>query len=419
MGQHKVLIITSSGGGGHLQLANAKKQEVLDSNPDALVIQRDIMIDWLWKGFGNFILFMWRDAQTRGHVKTQKFFGTIGIISIAGAFLWPHIFYGVITTLFREDIDRVIDTQGFGTTATVKAIRLFNWWKNKKIILEKVLSDLPTNKTRNFFLFIKSLTAKDRNFFRLTTPEPLLEKGQTNEAFWLKYCKLTSKELNSGGFNVRKSFLKYTNEVQNYDPIKLKIVYGSEAELTQLRKTVNLGSSIYEEKLGALEFYIPTHVKVFTILLGSQPASTATLNYVREFVELARGIQSPPVYLFVFCSHFHSPLFKSVVDCIQEIQNYPSVLTVIPMSFQSEETIASLFFRSNMTCTRSGGQTSMELLCAGRGSVWIHSEAKGANLLKGIPVWEEGNAVYLQRHKNAQLVTPTTFAPLARDLLTK
>jgi len=93
------------------------------------------------------------------------------------------------------------------------------------------------------------------------------------------------------------------------------------------------------------------------------------------------------------------------------------------MTFQSDEIIAPLFFRSDMTCTRSGGQTSMELMCVGQGKIWIHSETKNKgkvlqneDLLKGIPGWEAGNAAYLQRFRNAQLVTPFTIGQLAKEL---
>jgi hypothetical protein len=93
------------------------------------------------------------------------------------------------------------------------------------------------------------------------------------------------------------------------------------------------------------------------------------------------------------------------------------------MTFQVDEIIAPLFFRSDMTCTRSGGQTAMELMCVGRGKIWIHSETRkkgrvllDADLLKGIPGWEAGNAAYLQRFRDAKLVTPDTIGLLSAEL---
>ena len=61
----------------------------------------------------------------------------------------------------------------------------------------------------------------------------------------------------------------------------------------------------------------------------------------------------------------------------------------------------------------------MELMSAGRGKIWVHSEAKKGSgnltneeLLQGIPGWESANASYLQRFKNAEIVTPEIFEPL-------
>jgi hypothetical protein len=99
------------------------------------------------------------------------------------------------------------------------------------------------------------------------------------------------------------------------------------------------------------------------------------------------------------------------------------------LSFQNDETIASVFYRSDLTCTRSGGQTAMELMCVMQGEIWIHSEAIKEpgqtealtmdQLLRGIPGWEAGNAVYLHRFRRAKIVTPETFMPLGRQVFIK
>ena len=67
----------------------------------------------------------------------------------------------------------------------------------------------------------------------------------------------------------------------------------------------------------------------------------------------------------------------------------------------------------------------MELMAVGRGKIWVHSEAKGKSqytneeLLQGIPGWESANASYLQNVRNAEIVTPDTFAPLIIQHLTE
>ena len=85
------------------------------------------------------------------------------------------------------------------------------------------------------------------------------------------------------------------------------------------------------------------------------------------------------------------------------------------MSFQEDDTIAALFHRANISITRAGGQTAMELMGVSTGEVWIHSETKNLSgdlpltfdqLLDGIPVWEAGSACYLKEKFGSKLVTP-------------
>ena len=49
------------------------------------------------------------------------------------------------------------------------------------------------------------------------------------------------------------------------------------------------------------------------------------------------------------------------------------------------------------------------------GCIWIHSESKKPDkLFHGIPMWEKGNAKYLEEHKHAQVVNPAIFKVKAR-----
>ena len=84
------------------------------------------------------------------------------------------------------------------------------------------------------------------------------------------------------------------------------------------------------------------------------------------------------------------------------------------MCFQCDDVIASLYYRSDATFTRSGGLTAMELMSVAQGQIWIHSETRhgtinGESLGRGMPIWERGNASYLQEKKGARFITPETF----------
>lgn len=420
----KVLIITSSGGGGLLQAAKAKEQEILAQDPDAVILWRDVMKDWIWRRFGRLTVNLWNGAQIKGSVRAQSFFGMAA--PIADYLFWISIFFYSLRTIFKEDVDRVIDTQVLGTSAVLKVLRLFHRYRKKKVWLEKVLVDLPTKKATHFFKPIRKLGAKDRAFLRLITIPPMLEKGQTNQEFWKQHCNLTETNLQYEDYYVRRSFAAYRDLPRGNDPFPIKTRFQSAEELELILKSVSRSGVAYEIGEKEIQFKIDPGARVFTVLLGSQPANNATVRYVQHCLEI---FQSCPenLYLFVFSANHvvgQNTLFRKVSEVVQMCDPYPKNLTVVPMSFQNDDVIASLFFRSDMTCTRSGGQTAMELMSVSKGEIWVHSEAKPKStpltkeeLLAGIPGWESANAAYLQHVRNAKVVTPDTFGQEVRALL--
>src|SRR5579872_1651268 len=151
----KILIFTSSGGGGLLQTANAKEQEVREKDPSAIVIQQDILKQWFGKVFARFSAGLWNRAQRSGDVLTLKIIQHF-LHPLFDCVFWPFCFVGALVTFFREDADRIIDTQPMGTMAILQALRVFNKKKKKNLFVEKVLVDLPTTKATHFFRSIKS-----------------------------------------------------------------------------------------------------------------------------------------------------------------------------------------------------------------------------------------------------------------------
>jgi hypothetical protein len=264
----KVLIITSSCGGGHLQLAVAKEQEVREEDPDSYICTRDVMKDWVWKPFGWFLIEVWNGSQRKGFVSLQSVF--CAMPSIANVILWPYFFFSSLRLIFKENIDRVIDTQCFGTSATIKAIRIFNKVRNKSVYLEKVFSDLPTKKANHFFWPIRQLSQNDQRYLKLIAIDPLLEVGQSPEEFWKVNCNLPLSKLEYQYFYVRKAFKKFLHKQRSPDIGHLKISYKSEQELGLMLESINRGSANYQITNGLLELKIePTH-RVYTILLGLQ-----------------------------------------------------------------------------------------------------------------------------------------------------
>lgn len=396
----KLLIITSSGGGGLLQTAHAKQQEALAKDPHLVIVKKDLLKDWV--PFGRLFVNVWNSAQKGGKVSIQE------VVCVKGQpvwdfFLFPLLFVKALWTIFKEDVDHVIDTQPLGTAAIVKALRVFNWRKKKQIRVEKVLVDLPTKKATHFFTPIKNLSQNSKKALKLVSIAPLLEEGETAEAFWQNMCGLSDRDIHYEEAYVREAFKQYRGKPRTQENVELRIRFKTEEELSLIRNYSRIEGQ-------EVVFQIAPSDRVITILLGSQPAKEATLNYVKKAIATGQ----PNTYLFVFCGDHKvgkESLFRSVSQLAAS-----SPFPVIPFSFQSEKVIAPLFHRSDITCTRSGGQTAMELMSVSTGEIWIHSEAKkGEDLLAGIPGWESASAVYLQRLYGAKIVTPDTFSLHQKD----
>ena len=408
----KILMITSSGGGGLIQAANAKEQEVLAKYQNLTIVRRDLLKDWVWKPIGSFFIGFWNRGQLRGSIWMQMV--CVYCQALIDSFLYPSLFFSALYTLFKEDVDHIIDTQPMGTSAIIRALKIFNRKRGKEVRLEKVLVDLPTRKATHFFRAIKKLSRKDRHLVQLTAIAPFLEEGESEEEFWQQTCGLSAKEVNCQEVYVRQAFQAYKGKVRSRERMQIKVCYKNEEELRLMRKTFERGSICAWPKEKEVDFHIEPDDRVITVLLGSQPASEATLGYVKQCVSLAREYRAARTLLFVFCADHlegEETLFRKVAAWIEKVEDYPKNLSVIPFSFQNEAVIAPLFHRSDATCTRSGGQTAMELMCVSNGEIWIHSEAKkGQDLLRGIPGWEAASAVYLQRICGAKIITPDTFS---------
>jgi hypothetical protein len=421
----KLLIITSSGGGGLIQAANAKEQEIHLKYPNITIIRRDVLKDWVWKWMGFFSIKLWNTAQKKGNVRALKF---LCINLVASDFLFaPHVFFKTLYTLLKEDIDHVIDTQPLCTASIVKALRLFHWFTGKKIYLEKVLVDFPTRKATHYFRSIRNLSKIDRSYIKVTTIAPFLENGESSQEFWQKNCRLPEEQVNYEPFYVRQSFCKYHKKPRLQEPLRITVKIKNSEELFLIKQSVQRGCLEVHWTEKEAEFVIGTRDRVFTILLGSQPAHEGTLNYVRKFLTMAQEYDTlkVPSHLFIFCAN-HRPhgdsLLKKVSELVVQTNPYPKFFSVVPLSFQDDEVIAPIFHRSDSTCTRSGGHTLMELICVAPKQIWIHSEAKKSkgltqkDLLAGIVGWESANAVYMQDIYGAKIVTPDSFSIHAKEI---
>lgn len=412
-----LLLVTSSAGGGHIQAAQSKAIQSLSEDPNINIIQKDLLIDWVGYYLGKLFVSIWNVSQKKGNLKILTFLSKN--IPFADLLFWVRIFLKMISTLIREDIDQIIDTQPLGTCAMIKAIKIVRRIKGKPLTLEKVITELPTQQVLHFFKPIKGLSQKDRNFLSLISTTPLLKPKQTSNAFWMENCGLKEKEVRYEDFPLRTAFETYRHQLHTpIKQMKIAIQFKSDMEKILITETIKRSHFNIKNEQNKLVIMIEPQDKVSTILLGSHPAEEATIQYIKSFIEITlqvgdRGFRH---LLFVFCdqqAYHRKSLLHRVYDAIQKFEKYPAHLTIIPMCFQGDDVIAPLYYRSNATFTRSGGLTSMELMSVAQGQIWIHSEIKGAQnqtqLSKGMPIWEQGNAYYLKEKKGANFITPETF----------
>ncbi len=418
------LLITTSGGNGNLQAAIAKEQEILEKYPDCRIAK----VDLLSEGFSllaRVIPRLWNTCQKKGSAKRLNWMGNK--LKWFDFFFWPSVFFFTLYHLKKQNPDRVFDTQPLATVGIIRAIRFYNFWQKKDLKLEKILVDFPTKQAKALLEPFRRLSKKNQRYLKLITTHPLLEEEPSEEAFWQKYCGLSKERVSYENYVIRKPFLTYQGKKREEIPFSFTFSFPSEKEKKEVQKIVERKKKMGFFSKDSFQFELSPSDILITVLLGSQSAYLAKIKYLQIIMERAAHFLDKNIYVASFCPHFSKEkkgLFSMVCREVSKKEDFPPNLTIIPLSFQPDEVIAPLFFRSDITLTRSGGQTSMELLSVSKGISFIHSEVsyKTENvteLLKGIPCWESGNALYLVRKKQAEIVTPHIFGSHLEKALDK
>lgn len=413
-----ILLITSSGGGGLLQSAIAIEQEEKLINPQVNIYKKDLLMEWTGPMIGKFGRFFYNWTHRSGNVFFTNCF--VNLNMYANRLFYPTVFFSALYNLFKHDIDKVIDNQPMNASAVIKAIRLYNFCTKKNVIMEKVFVDLPTREYRQLMKSVKNLSKNDKKLLKIVTIEPLLDGEQSNEKYWQKHCRISESQVEYKKFVIRQSFKKYQSVPLSDKEMEITIKFSSIEEKDFIKRCFVKGPIKVKEIGGVFIFTINPKDKLFTILLGTQPSSKAVYQYVKAFIDRINESNNKKqnYYLFVFADRFlqtKETMFHKIFQLTNSLENYPKNLSIVPMSFQSDEVIAPLFHRSNLTITRSGGHTIMELMAVSNGVNWIHSETKKQNakeipsykqLLKGIPAWEAGNARYLHDFYRGDIICP-------------
>jgi hypothetical protein len=413
-----ILMITLSAGGGHIQATRAKFKQIEEKDPKARFLICDLFIDTFGVRLGKFFLWTWNSAQERGNVGWQEWFRVTGFPIAQKIFSIP-IFFRILYLLLTNPIKKIIDTQPMGTSAIIKAIRVVSFFSKRKIEFDKIITELPSDQVGLFFKPIKHLSKKEKPMVKVCCSfGTLLEKEEQN-SFWEKQCGLLASDIKYDDPPLRPYFLKLRDKVKVLEDLSIKIFTHSKEEIQLIEDAAIKGSLKLDNQDPYLKLTIKAQDSVSIIMLGSRPHEKATLRYVRNFIDLAKLATSEKRHLvFVFCRNYDekaNSLLKQVHDLVCEEQNFPPHLVILPMPFQDDDVIAPLFFRSDMTLTRSGGITAMELLSVCHGDIWIHTEQLNSKAA-GMPSWEEANARHLMKQKGAKFITPDSFYTSCENL---
>ena len=160
--EKSALIITSSGGGGHIAASNSLKSSLEDRKYKNIKV-----IDTMRSGcsygeyLGKYSTDLWDNAQKLGDTRTQE--RLVGSQGVAEAFFFLGAFFTIYCTLMTSNKlpKRVVCTQPLHLKAITSAVRLANWQRgsaDRKITrIDLYLTDLPRAKAVHFLKALERL----------------------------------------------------------------------------------------------------------------------------------------------------------------------------------------------------------------------------------------------------------------------
>lgn len=313
---------------------------------------------------------------------------------------------------------------------------------NPPIKIKKRMTDLP-NKAEHFFQSLNKISAKDLPYFELEVPHaPLLRTDaihmsiEERRLIDFEYYRTKCPNLFTADGNpladftftdgpIKKEFLHYKDHpVDKSKDLSLNMKVANPNEVSMLKESGAIDADASVSSTQTIHVTIPADAKVQSIMLGSQAAVEATLEYVDTEIAACQqnSDNNQEQYIFVFCGKHDASdsLFAQLNEKIRQGKStgqIPKNLKIIPLTYQDANLIAPLYSRSDEVFIRAGGISCMEIEAVSQGKVNIHSERKGqqltqAELLAAMLFWEQGNAEHVMQvlgldGKGQQLVQVT------------
>ncbi len=400
-------------GGGHRTAKEGVKQQkikeyaaqgkTLDTKADYDITDKVLNLVQLpfAGGLGDLGVKSWDEAQKKGDLRFLERWASLQWIG--EIIFYPLVYFRVKCLLqdLRVEPEFVVSTQAFCLNAIMRAMQSVNKEKKWNMHMHVYLTDMPSKKATHFFPSIKKV-ADDESLRPLITVHaapPLLKPGQTEKdaaRFWEKYCGKV-KVITNEKFPIREAFLETGVLKKRLEQptvnVRLKLNHPSEASVIQSGLNATAKASCHFDEATA-SISVKNEDKVGFLMLGSQPTTQSVLNWLHTFVASSKksapkeGEKHVQHYLFLYCGASHTssvrnPLLDAVEEEIRKL-SLPPHFNIIPFTNQEAEEIALLMARNDISITRSGGGTAMELLQLHEADIpkrpnkrtLIHTEAK-------------------------------------------
>ena len=454
--QKGVLVLESSGGGGHIAVAKQVVSELeaeggVSAGDHQSIYRKNVMDDFLGKRMTNAMVGPWNQAVREGNVEKQR--SMLKKRHLGEMVVYLPIFMGTLFTLasMKTPPIKVITTQPLGLKAILKAVATYNKimaFKHKSwtpVLVEQKLTDLLTPRAIHFVAPLKSLSPTERQQLILQIPGDEADfKDMVKDLLGDGFHKV--KYTGNKGLPVNPLFL--SEELEAYLPGEAVIIplnSLTQEQENRIRRVPNLAPSLGEtvkddKELSTVDYHINGSDQLHQLMLGSMPSEPNVMNFVAASLYLAqcaerRGHKPPCHHIRLLCGRDvdnNPSLFKQTCDVLSEYdrdENIPEWLKICPLPFQAPVNIAKGGMRANQYFSRGGGATSMEHIAMSRmkantkslsgsdaGHICIVGEGtkqceNSEELLKhDFPlVWEAGNAEFLKDHCGAKVTNRFNF----------
>ncbi len=388
--------------------------KVLDMLEDILDV---VKLPFVGKA-GQFGIRMWNTAQQSGNVRHQEWVASAQYLGEMVMFPVVYRYIKKMLNSFDSEPELFVSTQGFCTPAIVKAIHAVNQARGWSLKLDVWMTDMPTPYAKHFFYPLKK-TKVSGEIVCLHTVKPILEANHTAAAFWKRHIG-SVPVIHEEQFPIRHAFLKQESLLNQEVRLMLKThddLGVTEHQAIDGRGIIFSGLSVEtkEEVQGSeneLKFLIRKQDRVSVLLLGSQPSRKAALTYLNTIKQITKAkeksyraaykkycsdlelyqqdiashlkpVPPPRIFFFLYAGAPETikagSLQKNVLlrEISENLQDLPENLNVVAFTYQNDTELAPLMARADLTITRSGGLTSMELLHLNnkeRRTTLIHTE---------------------------------------------